>query len=167
MCVVGMLGPLHQLSSRWATLPANADTNLFFPHNWFLNYTRVLVLSEVYAVSWPFLINTKLRKAAVVSCCLFRGKTGVGCCRFNRLWLLRYSAAGEPFSSNQCLKWVETGLQSTTLNMNQRGIIANTHPSLSHISVVLLVQEDLKPRLPPIFAPVRCPFYRAHSLISA
>lgn len=32
-----------------------------------LNYNPVLVLSEVYIVSWPFLINIKLRKAAVVS----------------------------------------------------------------------------------------------------
>lgn len=34
---VGMLGPLHQLSSCWAALPANADINLVFPGNWFQN----------------------------------------------------------------------------------------------------------------------------------
>lgn len=71
----------------------------------------------------------------------------------NRLWHLRYSTASEPFSSSQCLKWVETAPKFTTLSTNQWSIIANTHSSLSHISVVLLVQEDLKPCLPPSFAP--------------
>lgn len=132
-----------------------------------LNYNPVLVSFEVCIVSWPFVINIKWRKAPTASFCLFRGKIGVGCCRFNRLWHLRYSTAWEPFSSNQCLQWVETGLKFTTLNMNQWSIIANTHPSLSHILVVPLVQEDLKPCLPPSFAPVRYPFYQAHSLISA
>jgi len=51
--------------------------------------------------------------------------------------------------------------------MNQWSIVANTHPSLSHISVVLLVREDVKPGLPPSFAPVRHPFHQARSLTSA
>lgn len=148
LCTVGMLGPLPWLSSCWAALLANVDISILSPQlisELALNYNPVGGSLEVYTVCWPFVINTKWRKVPTASLWLFREKTGVGCYRFNRLWHLRYSTAREPFSSNQCLQWVETGLKCTTLNMNQWSIIANTHPSLPHISVVLLVQEAENP----------------------